>query len=737
MAARLARAILLATLLLAWADVRWGEGVEAAPVPAEPEQSAAPAGGPAALPLEPMAFLAGGPVRLAARAGEHVLLARGNALETWHVASGRPVDLELLPSIVTAFAVAPESAAQGDAAFRRAVVVCEGGLSVLWLAASGQLWTLAHHDGTALAPDGFPGGFAPEWQRGIAIAGDFVYLTRTGGFGGMRNSRVLLVVAALGEDGSLGLVAEQDIGIGGVGEIVVRGDRLYGLLEVGGGFGSTGGSLWQADISRRHLPRIEPLRVRDAAGQPVQYSALTDLALYGERLLVTDFGPTGAGARPDEPGTFRVIDPGSDPSQAREVARVPVEHVPTALGVDGTQALVLSHESLHGSALREPRLLLRLDLGPAAEPPVVASAELGHGASSLALAGDRAILGTEGGDVAFYDLPRAAGPRLRALHQGPGAVLHVAADGTVAALLRAAGRGATEVELLDVRDPTRPRVVARIAGSGAVSRLALRDGLLVLVDEGAASGRIRVFDVSDPASPRSRGRLDWEPRGRHGHIQALAWRDTRSLVLASRSWLGILDLSDPDAPRVERSLEHGAEGGDRLAAEGQRILVSAGGGTRVMLITLDAAPSILRRAIPLGLESGDGGAVQLGLRGDHAWVGQGKVLRELVLEGPQGSPRFVDRHEGFFAGQWARRGMRHLGERLLVSEEGVLRLYDTSGDGAPSLRQELTMIGPTEDLAVAGPLVFAANGRGGLQVLLARPDVLPWQVLLPWAGVGR
>lgn len=734
--ARISRA---ACLLLSLAIALALHGGANAATSAAPALDLRAAAGDASPVLERRAFLAGGGLRHVVMHEDVVLVARGNMLETWHAASGEALGHQALPRAVTGLALEEGGAAARAPAPRpRRLVALHGTrLTIGRIAPDGQLRAEASHDLATLYPQGLPAGERLEPQGGLAFLDGFVYLTRSGGMPDMRNNVAILTVLAAGEEGELELVGEQRVGVGWAARIVAQGDRLYGMLRVGASFGATLGSLWLADISRRDRPQLHALVLPHENDVPVRIGAPTDLAVVEGHVVALHEAPSFFGSEPQGPGSLRVID-ARDPSAPRRVAHLEVAYHPTALTVDGRRAFVLAQAREGLPWADEPTDLLTVELSHLDRPQIVERRVMDGRAYRVVAHAGVVALGARSGDLRLLDQAAGAGLPSRHALEGPGPVLRVAADGDLAAVLREDGVGVAEVELLDLSDPRRPRSLARVPEARRASHVALRDGLLVVVEtqEDGHGSELRVLFAADRDGPRERGRLSWRPREDRNPILALAWLDDRTLVVSSRQWLGLVDLGDPDVPRLARTLQHGADGGSQLAVADSLVLVAPDRGERATLITLDAEPSLLRRPIELASPDGSSAHIRLALHERRAWIAHGSRLYAYGFEGPERTPRRVATHAIGGSTNRSRAALAELGGWLLIVEDGEMRVFDVGDNAALRGRQTLTLPGSVRQLALAGGTVLLAQGEGGLHVLGVGPEALPWRVLLPWADVG-
>jgi len=129
------------------------------------------------------------------------------------------------------------------------------------------------------------------------------------------------------------------------------------------------------------------------------------------------------------------------------------------------------------------------------------------------------------------------------------------------------------IEVLDVSDPFVPHLLARLPGTGSIDPEAAEPelyGILVdlLVHEGlllvglrGSPGKLRVYDLSDPASPQQIADLE-------GFTKPCKMTASGNVIILSDgdNQTAVVDISDPQSPRV---LGRMAGGGHDLHFDGQ------------------------------------------------------------------------------------------------------------------------------------------------------------------------
>lgn len=132
------------------------------------------------------------------------------------------------------------------------------------------------------------------------------------------------------------------------------------------------------------------------------------------------------------------------------------------------------------------------------------------------------------------------------------------------------------VELWDLSNPSAPmRLGETPALTGKVVSIAATGERLYVAEVNGRDGRVRIIDVSDPASPRETGRVPLT--GREPRPLGVAASATNLYVADYTHGVLEFELSDPDAPTLVRSLPEilGPVSvdvvGDRLYYETQRV----------------------------------------------------------------------------------------------------------------------------------------------------------------------
>jgi hypothetical protein len=116
--------------------------------------------------------------------------------------------------------------------------------------------------------------------------------------------------------------------------------------------------------------------------------------------------------------------------------------------------------------------------------------------------------------------------------------------------------GEEGLEIFDVTDPARPTVIAHVGAIGAARAVDVADHY-AYVGGGRRDGYLRVVDVSDPARPVVRGEVILPPAAADltSDVSDVRVRGHYAYAATGRSGLKVVDVADPDAPRLAGTFE--------------------------------------------------------------------------------------------------------------------------------------------------------------------------------------
>jgi hypothetical protein len=218
--------------------------------------------------------------------------------------------------------------------------------------------------------------------------------------------------------------------------------------------------------------------------------------------------------------------------------------------------------------------------GEGTQPANAAFSQVGGAVSAVAVDGELAWLGT-GRRLQGADVSDAAQPVLLGQSGAlPEAIRALAAtDQHVLAAV-----GTSGLVVLDVADPSSPRVVAELPTTWSVNDVTVADGIAYLA-EGAQG--LRIVDVTAPEKPKDLGALDTP-----GETLGVEVDPARKLAFVADWGTGVrvIDVSDPAAPREVGRVDTPGEASD-VAVNGSTLCVAdRRGGLRVLDVSNPTAP---------------------------------------------------------------------------------------------------------------------------------------------------
>jgi hypothetical protein len=298
-----------------------------------------------------------------------------------------------------------------------------------------------------------------------------------------------------------------------------------------------------------------------------------------------------------------------------------------------------------------------------------------------------------------------------------------AADGAV---FVATGGIVVDVEVIDATDPDNPVPAGSFGWEDRTTSLAATwQGLLVLggqtytlsIPDGQAT--VLVFDARPPRLDALIASVEIP------YPQGIALEGDLAYVAAAHS-LAVVDVSTPESPIVVGSLPWGEE--DYLAdvaVAGDRACVAAAADGLYVVDVSDPEDPVL-----VGLDS-SGGALDVAIRGDLAYVAGGNGLRIVDLADPTG-PKTV----GTWAGWGWAEAIAVAGDYAYLTESSSgLAIIDVSDPAEPVLAG-LLPLDFVSGLCVSPPYVFLATGWG-LVVVDASDPTIPIGMGIFGPSLGR
>jgi len=180
-------------------------------------------------------------------------------------------------------------------------------------------------------------------------------------------------------------------------------------------------------------------------------------------------------------------------------------------------------------------------------PPIVANLPLPGWASDVAISGDLAYVACQDGGLQIVDISNPVSPTL----------IGSLVTGTKVARVKPfdhyvlMSENGLTLDVVDVQNPSNPVVVGSIKLPGSIQEIAVKDGYAYVADYSnwltpppRSPGGLRVVDVSDPTNPRLVARSE-SPEGlRTGLISG------DYFFAVSNKRIGIVDISTPTVPSI-------------------------------------------------------------------------------------------------------------------------------------------------------------------------------------------
>jgi len=230
--------------------------------------------------------------------------------------------------------------------------------------------------------------------------------------------------------------------------------------------------------------------------------------------------------------------------------------------------------------------------GMAPLPRREAAIELAGRAYDAAPAGGHVLAATSGG-LAVYDVREPSAPRLVATMLFPGSGNAVAVEGSRAFL----SLGPDGLRIIDVSVPSRPRYIAGLDTDGSVNAARPVGTDLLVVADGVMG--LKLIDIADIDRPRVIDALDTGGYARH-----LAVAGGLVAVAQEAGGLLVARAADRRLVRVAILPLEGSARGIALAEDGRCYVASGPAGVSVVDLADPAAPRLLRTVPPLAYARG-------------------------------------------------------------------------------------------------------------------------------------
>jgi hypothetical protein len=348
----------------------------------------------------------------------------------------------------------------------------------------------------------------------------------------------------------------------------------------------------------------------------------------------------------------------------------------------------------------------------------------GSGFHDVAMASSVAFFAQASG-VAVYDVSRPWSP----LGVGAGSTRPLTFAVALSGGYAYTAEGYNGLQIIDVRRPSQPRPVGSAHDIGVANHVRVSGNYAYVTcylwqgydNSGRGQAGLQIVDVRDPTKPRrvggcavmsDAGTTGVEVSGTYAYVACGGQFAPQSLA--------VVDVSNPASPKWVASLLGGISA-NGLAVLGNRAYLAFGGfsGKAVLEsveITDPLHPTVIGRC-ELG-----GYPYRVAVSGNHAFVSD---IHEGLHIVAISNPAEMRRVSGYDPGRVAlRAGLAVSGERVYLGESGNLfEVLDVGDPRNPRRVDRFVVRGDFLGVVVSGPRAFLAGGFAGLPILDLRHPV--------------
>lgn len=354
----------------------------------------------------------------------------------------------------------------------------------------------------------------------------------------------------------------------------------------------------------------------------------------------------------------------------------------TEVDVVGNVAYVTANEGL-----------LALDISNLSDIQVVGQSNAPTHLTSIALAGNRAVVGSRNGAVGLVSLTSPASPQLLGDYRecGPAWRVKVSNDHAFVSS-QSYGPALHSLGLAHPAEPTLTGVSADEISNG--NDFVIRGNLAYMA---SSYDGMRIYDISNPAAPLQLV----NPTVSFGGL-AIAVEGSVAYLAAGGS-LQAVDVSDPVHPTAISALFHSRlEDAEHVAVSGNAIYVSAPStGSSVVNVATPSAMALV------GAFPGSFYAYDIAVSGQVAYVADAELGLAIYNVSNPLSPTLLFNSVNLF------------GMPIVVKNDAAYvgaRIIDVSKPAAPSQIGTLPTFTYLSDFDVVGSYVYAASGDAGVSV---------------------
>lgn len=361
---------------------------------------------------------------------------------------------------------------------------------------------------------------------------------------------------------------------------------------------------------------------------------------------------------------------------------------PQDLLLAGNRVLVANgYRGLQVVSIEDPR-----------HPQIVGSLNMPGHPWSLSRTGNLLLVASMSGGVNLVKISDINNPQLLFTIENTTPAFDVVPDREYAYVLT----GKHQVIVFDIRNPRRPREVARLAVPGQPWSGALFGShLYVCCDKHG----LQVIDVTDPRHPFLDAHLSLP-----GVTRSIALAGGYGYVAAESNGMQVLDLQNPSRPRLVTTLESVGQPQKIFLVGDLAYIADRFHGLQIVDIA-DPRHPVLRHSL-----KSHGSCTAVVVRGKIAVLTDAtsgiKLLDLENLPPPAAIPPFN------YSNRTPLKNIRIRDDLALVTslQRGLLAL-DISGGGTPRLVGQCNTPGHNMDLAVHGNLAYVASSKSGVQII--------------------
>jgi hypothetical protein len=381
-----------------------------------------------------------------------------------------------------------------------------------------------------------------------------------------------------------------------------------------------------------------------------------------------------------------------------------------ALNVHVSEGVAYATCRLTGIGFWSPCLLVILDVRDPGSVEIIGTHELPGPGLGLCIVKSWAYVGAGYGGMRIIAVEDPAQPREVGLVEAPIPVRTVAISKGTALV----GDNRNRISVIDIEDPERPSIphIIEVAEPGYIGPIVVAGDLAYT---GTPNG-LSILDFANPRSPQVLGSVPI-PDGVVGTAVSdrLAYVNTdRGFPLVEGHRLFVVDISDPEKPRIISSISSTSGFAGGVAESDGVAYVATGNGLRLIDVRDAEDPREIDFLLWPDWQIDPSAAVlNVTVFGDFAYVGHGDGAVSVVSVADPGNSRVVATVS--IPGQPEKIVVDR--QRAYVVQSGGLSVIDIEEPARPRVIGSVTSPCGGMDLAAGGGYAYVAAGTCGLKVI--------------------